>query len=82
MGANGPPGVVAAILNPRGMVGRIYIVNHYALQHINIEAVRFMVSEDFLRYFPFMINSGRGQFGPKGHGWHDSCRKPPYTAIY
>ena len=29
MGANGPPAVVAANLNPRGMVGRIYVVNPY-----------------------------------------------------
>ena len=43
--ANGPPDEVAANLNPRGMVGRIYVVNHYALLHTYIEAVVFMVSE-------------------------------------
>ena len=31
MGANGPQ--VADDLSPRGMVGRSYVVNHYALQH-------------------------------------------------
>ena len=33
MAANGPPGEVASNLNPRGMVGRIYVVNLYALLH-------------------------------------------------
>ena len=33
MGANDPPGVVATNLNPRGMVGTIYVVNHFALLH-------------------------------------------------
>ena len=45
MAANGPPDEVAANLNPKGMVGRIYVVNHYALLHTYIEAVVFMVSE-------------------------------------
>ena len=46
MAANVPPGVVAASLNPRGMVGRIYIVYHYTFL-LNIEAVGFMDAEDF-----------------------------------
>ena len=33
MGANDPPDVAAANLNPRGMAGRIYVVNHYTLLH-------------------------------------------------
>ena len=43
IGANGPPGVVAANLSPKGMVGRIKLVNHCFM--LNIEAVGFMVSE-------------------------------------
>ena len=32
-GVSGSLGVTVANLNPRGMVGRIYKVNHYALLH-------------------------------------------------
>ena len=34
MGANDPQGVVVANLNPRGMVGRVNIVNYYASLHM------------------------------------------------
>ena len=54
MAANGPPDEVAANLNPRCMVGRIYIVNHYALLHTYIEAVVFMVSEKIFKLFPII----------------------------
>ena len=49
MGANDPAsrGVVAANSFPRAMVGRIYIVNHYALIH----KVSWFHSEDFLKSF-------------------------------
>ena len=41
---------------PRGMVGRINIVNYYASLHK--EVVGFMVSEDFLKsYSPIYVKS-------------------------
>ena len=50
MEANDPLGFVAAKLNPRGMIGRIYmyVVNHYALAIcylLNIEDEGLMVSD-------------------------------------
>ena len=36
---------------PRGMVGRIYVVNHYALLHSKYRSCRFMVSKDFLKSY-------------------------------
>ena len=46
---------------------------------INIKAIGFMVSEDFLKSFPIITYkdandrpSGHGQVGPQGQGWHDS----------
>ena len=39
-GSKWPPGVVAANLNPRGMVGRIYVVNHNALLHTQYRSCR------------------------------------------
>ena len=55
VGANGPPGVVASNLNPRGMVGRIYVVDHYVLQHIKYRSCRLHgFREDFLKKFPII----------------------------
>ena len=42
MGAH-DPGVVVANLNPRGMVGRVYIVNRYALINANHRSCRQIV---------------------------------------
>ena len=43
-------GVVAAISSPRGMVGRIYVVNHYALQQTKYRSFRLHgFREDFLK---------------------------------
>ena len=36
MGANDPQVVVATNLNPRGMVGRINVVNYYASLHTTL----------------------------------------------
>ena len=55
MAANGPLGVVAANLNPRGMVGRIYIVNHYALLNTKYRSCSFLsFREDFFKLFPII----------------------------
>ena len=49
------PGVMAANLNPRGMVGRIDVVNHYALQHTKYRSCRLHgFREDFLKLFPII----------------------------
>ena len=69
MGENNPPGVVAANLNPRGMVGRINIVNHYALIQTKYRSCR---SHSFREVIPYhrvslskLIEPGCGQFGPQ-----------------
>ena len=55
MAANGPLGVVAANLNPRGMVGRIYVVNHYALLHTKYRSCSFHgFREDIFKLFPII----------------------------
>ena len=43
MGANDPRGV--ANLDPMGMVGMVYVGDHLTLFHINLLALRLMVSE-------------------------------------
>ena len=52
MGANDPWGV--ASLGPRGLIGRIYVGDHYRLLHIKYiscgpEGFR---EEDFFKFFP------------------------------
>ena len=52
MGANDPRG--GAIFDPRGMIGRIYIEDHYTLLHTKYESFgpcRFR-EEDFFIFFP------------------------------
>ena len=51
MGANDPQVWCWPILTcgPRGMAGRIYIVNHYALLHTKYRSCRFMVSKVFFK---------------------------------
>ena len=44
--------MVAANLNRRGMVDRIYVVNHNALLHTKYRSCRLHVSEIFLSYSP------------------------------
>ena len=53
-------------------VGWIYVVNHCALLQLNIKATGFMVSEDFLKVFPYYKEandrpSGHGQVESQGH---------------
>ena len=70
MGANDPRG--GAIFDPRGMIGRIYIEDHYTLLHTKYES--FVPcgfgEEDFFYVFP-MTPPGRGPYGPQGHGRQD-----------
>ena len=70
MGDDDPRGV--ANLDPRGMIGRIYVEYHLPL---NIQALGLVVLEKILKCFshykPMENNDapGRGQFGPQGHDW-------------
>ena len=51
MGANDPRG--GAIFDPRGMLGRIYKVDHYTLLHTNMKALGLVVLEKKIFYvFP------------------------------
>ena len=74
MGANDP--LDMANLDPRGMVGRIYVGNHYAVlqtKYRSCEPHGFR-KEDFLKGFPhckFMEANEppvHAQFALKGHG--------------
>ena len=51
--------VVVANLNPRGMVGRINVVNNYASLHTTYISCRFLgIREDFLKiYSPLYVKS-------------------------
>ena len=68
-----PPGVAAANLNPRGMVGRINVVNHYALLQTKYRRCRFLsFREDFFKVILYyrvslskLMKPGCGQFGPQ-----------------
>ena len=51
MGANEPRG--GAIFDPRGMIGRIYIEDHYTLLHTKYESFGPCgFEEDFFMFFP------------------------------
>ena len=61
MGTNDPPG--GAIFDPRGMIGRIYIEDHYILLHTKYESFGpcGFGEEDFFYVFP-LTPPGRGHF--------------------
>ena len=69
IGANDSWGV--ANLDPRGMVGRIYIGDHYSLLHTNVSFGPHVFREDFLGFFSYivlykqMIPLGMASLGPK-----------------
>ena len=65
MGANDPRG--GAIFDPRGMIGRIYIEDHYTLLHTKYES--------FWRRFFLCFSLDTPRAGPvwtPGHGRQDS----------
>ena len=77
MGDDDPRGV--ANLDPRGMIGRIYVEYHLTLLHTKYASFRpcGFRGEDVLNVFPIislwqiMTPPGRGQFGPRGHDWQE-----------
>ena len=78
MGDDDPRGV--ANLDPRGMIGRIYVEYHLTLLHTKYTSFRpcGFREEHFKMFFPIislrhiMTPPGRGQFGPQGHDWQES----------
>ena len=68
MGANDPRG--RAIFNPRGMIGRIYIKDHYTLLHTKYESFGpcGFGEEDFFMFF-LMTPGGGGGGGGGGPVW-------------
>ena len=72
---------VASVV-PRGLIGRIYVGDHYSLlltKYISCEPHGFR--EDYLKVFPIislleLLIPGCGQFGPQGLDWQDLCRGP------
>ena len=73
MGDDDPRGV--ANLDPRGMIGRIYVEYHLTLLHTKYTSYRScgFREEDFLNVslWKIMTPPGRGQFGPQGHDWQE-----------
>ena len=70
MGANDPWG--GAIFDPRDMIGKIYIEDHYTLLHTKYESFGpcGFGEEDFLKVFP-NDPPGRVPYGPQGHSRQD-----------
>ena len=66
-------------LDPRGMIGRIYVGYNYTLLHTKFAGFRpcgFSEEDIFIFFFHYksMVDNdapGHGQFGPQGHGWQD-----------
>ena len=65
MGANDPWG--GAIFDPRGMIGRINIEDHYTLLHTKYESFGPCGFGDVF----LLTLLGRGLYGPQGHGRQD-----------
>ena len=88
MGAKDQRGVPN--FDPRSMVDRFYVGDHYKLLLRNIWPMGLMVSEYFFKDFPIISlclygNSwtpGLVQFGPKGIDWQDLCKEPLDIAKY
>ena len=69
MGANDPRG--GAIFDPRGMIGRIYIEEHYTLLQTKYESFGPCgFGEEYFFMF-FIMTPGRGPYGPQGHSRQD-----------
>ena len=51
---------------PRGMVGRIYGVNHYVLLHTKCRSCRLMVLKDFFKSYSPLYNKSMEAKDPEG----------------
>ena len=77
--------MTAANLNPRGMVGRIFAMNHNALLHTKYRSCGlhgFTQNIKVIPHYKSMEAPRHGQFGPQGLGWDDLCREPLDFTIY
>ena len=66
MGDDDPRGV--ANLDPRGMIGRIYVEYHLTLLHTKYTSFRPCGFREMLSHYKAMADNdapGRGQFGPR-----------------
>ena len=83
MGANDPRG--GANFDPRGMIGRIYIEDHYTLLHTKYESFGpcGFGEEDFFMFFLMTPpTTPRGPYEPQGHSRQDLYRGPLYIATH
>ena len=87
MTANDPQGM--ASLNPRGLIGRIYVVDHYTLLHTKYisSGPHGFQEEDFLSFSHYKCMGANDPSGvwpiwTQGHGWQDLCRRPLNIASY
>ena len=77
MGANDHRATVN--LDPRGMVGRIYIDNHDTLLHTKYRSCG-LCDFSFPNYKSMEANDPN--LDPQVHGWQDLCREPLDIAKY
>ena len=86
MGANDPRGVTN--LDPRGMVGRIYVRVHQKLLHTKYvsSGPHGFRKEDFLSFSHYksmgVNDPGAWAIWTQGHGWQDLCMRPLNIATY
>ena len=64
MGANDPRG--RAIFDPRGMIGRVYIEDHYTLLHTKYESLGLVVFEKKIFFMFFLMTPGAGPIWTPG----------------
>ena len=51
---------------PRGMVGMMYVVNHYASLHAKYRSCRFNLSKDFLKSYSPLYGKSMEAKDPEG----------------
>ena len=72
-----------ASLEPRGLIGRIYVGDHKTLLHTKyISCGPHGFREDFFSFSHYKSMGANCQFGPKGLDWQDLCRRPLNIATY
>ena len=68
-----------ASLDPRGLIGRIYVGDHKTLLHTKYKSCGPHGFRDFIfffKLFPLHNPLGCSQYGPQGLDWQDLCRGP------
>ena len=79
MGDDDPRGV--ANLDPRSMIGKIYVEYHFTLLHIKYTSLGLVVLEKkifkcflIISLWQIMTPPGCDQLGPQGHDWQELLR--------